>query len=328
MTALAKEEQRRICRVYLETNSEKETARVTGHSITTISKYLIRYGLGRGIGGNQDRQRKVTDEQILEAAGVMTRQEIADKYGVHVENLARRMKKLGVSAVYADNGNGKKFGECWHYVESHRKKCEAQHPCFEYIESRTLGSRRVRLRCRTCGCIVERAMSTFKQKSIKCEECESRRKMAESRSTLLNTLLAVRAVKTPKTCKACGGVFYSPYPAQIYCSEKCRQRKKRKANTIRRRCRKYGVFYDPQVTREAVVERDNCTCQICGRRCDPVDRRWGTIGPNFPTIDHIVALANGGTHTWSNVQCAHAICNSYKRDLIEYSETEAKQWAY
>jgi hypothetical protein len=26
-------------------------------------------------------------------------------------------------------------------------------------------------------------------------------------------------------------------------------------------------------------------------------------------------LANGGTHTWDNVQCAHAICNSYKRDL-------------
>lgn len=40
----------------------------------------------------------------------------------------------------------------------------------------------------------------------------------------------------------------------------------------------------------------------------------------YPTIDHIVAMANGGGHTWDNVQLAHAICNSYKRDLSENEE--------
>jgi 5-methylcytosine-specific restriction endonuclease McrA len=34
--------------------------------------------------------------------------------------------------------------------------------------------------------------------------------------------------------------------------------------------------------------------------------------PLAPTIDHIIALANGGTHEPTNVQCAHFICNATK----------------
>jgi 5-methylcytosine-specific restriction endonuclease McrA len=29
-------------------------------------------------------------------------------------------------------------------------------------------------------------------------------------------------------------------------------------------------------------------------------------------LDHIVALARGGTHQAINVQCAHFLCNSHK----------------
>lgn len=312
---LTKEEQQRICHIYLEVNNEKETARITGHSAATVSKYLIRCGLGRGMGGNQDKQRKITDEQILEAIDTMTRQEIADKYGVHVENLARRMKKLGVCAKYAEVKPRTIFGDAWHYVESHKKKCDEKHPSFEYMESRTQ-PRQVRLKCKTCGHIIERSVSAFRQKHILCEICKEECKLSEARQTLLATFLAVKDYKTPKTCKTCGGVFYSPYQTQIYCSEKCKRKAKPKASSIRKRCRKYGVYYDPTVTRQKVFERDNYVCQICGKPTDPSDISWGTIGPLFPTVDHIIALANGGTHTWDNVQCAHAICNSYKRDLL------------
>lgn len=314
---LTKEEQQRICRVYLEVNSERETARITNHSTTTVSRYLIRYGLGRGKGGNQDKQRKITDDQILEDVGTMTRQEIADKYGVHVENLARRMKKLGVCAKYAEAKPRTIFGDAWHFVESHKKKCDEKHPSFEYIESRRTSTlKRVKLRCKRCGSIVERDLSTFRQKGIRCDKCEEERKLSESRSALLAVFLAIKDYKTPKTCKACGGVFYSPYQTQTYCSEKCKQKAKPKTSSIRKRCRKYGVYYDSAVTRQKVFERDNYVCQICGKLTDPSDREWGTSGPLYPTVDHIIALANGGTHTWDNVQCAHAICNSYKRDLL------------
>ena len=35
-------------------------------------------------------------------------------------------------------------------------------------------------------------------------------------------------------------------------------------------------------------------------------------GNMYPSIDHVIAVANGGTHEWSNVKLAHRICNSNK----------------
>ena len=45
-------------------------------------------------------------------------------------------------------------------------------------------------------------------------------------------------------------------------------------------------------------------------------KEWGSFGPTYPTLDHIIPLAKGGTHTWNNVQCACAMCNSEKRDIV------------
>lgn len=325
---ITKEEEQKICDVYLQTNSQMETVKITKHSPSTVSKYLIRNGLGRGKGGNQDKQRKITDEQILEAIGTMTRQEIADKYGVHVENLARRMKKLGVSAVYANNGghdnilpHRKIFGECWHYTESKRLWVEARQPNFEYIESkRAQNIKRIRLKCRVCGCVVDRDESTVRQKNVRCDNCTARenekKELIESRIELMRVFYAIKEKETPKYCKVCGTVFYSENPNKVYCSDKCKRKAKPKKGNYRQRCRHYGVHYDPAVTREGVIARDNGVCQICGKLCNPLDRRWGSSGPDFPTLDHIIPLAKGGAHTWENSQCACGICNSYKRDLL------------
>lgn len=272
----------------------------------------------RRFNGRNQPGRKITDEQILDGISAgLTRRQIADKHGVHVENLARRMRKLGVHAAYAKSSTEprKVFGDCWHYIETHKRKCDELHPNFEYIESRTSPTKRVRMKCRECGCVVERANSTFRQKNILCDNCENNRKLAEAQADLLHILLVVKNIKTPKKCKKCGRDFYSPHQNQEYCSQKCRQKRKRSKSTYRSRCRKYGGRYDPSVTREAVIKRDGGVCQICGKPTDSTDISWGHFGPLAPTIDHIVALKNGGSHTWDNVQCAHAICNSYKRDL-------------
>lgn len=74
--------------------------------------------------------------------------------------------------------------------------------------------------------------------------------------------------------------------------------------------------YERGITLIKVYERDHGICQICGKPTDWNDNSWGYGGPNHPTIDHIVALANGGLHSWDNVQLAHGMCNSIKRDLI------------
>lgn len=190
---------------------------------------------------------------------------------------------------------------------------------FEYV-SHDKG--RVKLRCKTCGNIIERAQSTVREKNIRCEHCKEAEDAKDARRKLVLFLVALKESKTPKTCKNCGKAFYSPYATKEYCSDSCRKKARRTGNSYRSRCRHYGVYYDPRVTREKVLERDGYVCQVCGKKCDENDHRWGTSGPDFPTLDHIVPLAKGGAHTWDNVQCACGICNSYKRDLLEYEPDE------
>lgn len=66
-----------------------------------------------------------------------------------------------------------------------------------------------------------------------------------------------------------------------------------------------------------IARRDHMRCQICGRMVDASDKwksaggRW-CFGRAYPTVDHIIALYNGGTDTYDNVQLACKHCNSKK----------------
>jgi hypothetical protein len=275
------------------------------------------------IAANKKRS-KISDEQILaDIDAGYTRQEIADRHGVHVENLARRMKYLGVHATYAYNCGSKPFpkiyGECWHYIPSDELLIKSKHPQFVYLESqRKNQSKRIRIKCRKCDNIIERASSSVRQKNIRCEHCAEKEQqqieLQNERIKMMRFLIALKMSKTPQICACCGEMFYSQYPKK-YCTDKCKR--KSKGSSIRKRCKKYGVYYDPSVTSIKVFARDQYKCKICGLMCNIEDNSWnGYFGAYSPTVDHIIALKNGGTHTWDNVQCAHAICNSYKRDLI------------
>lgn len=317
MAKLPEREQQRIVDVYLETKSQKETARITCHSTTTVWRCVNKAGLGCGIGGNQESQRKITDEQILSCIDTMTRQEIADKYGVHVENLARRMKKLGVHAIYATPKRGKyivKNADEWHWTQRCSDFVErCQHGRFELVEFKR---DRVRMRCKECGTIVERNRSTIRERNISCDGCKLKEKRKREEEKAVRKLGRFAELEKPKKCRICGEIFYSEYENQQYCSQKCKKRAKR-TSSYRSRAKKYGVIYESGITLQKVYERDHGICQICGGPVDWDDHSWnGYIGPNYPTIDHIKALANGGGHTWDNVQLAHAMCNSCKRDLI------------
>ena len=326
-----------ICATYAKTNNEVETAKATNHSPATVSKYLILRGKGRGTGGNQDSQRKVTDAQILaDIEEGLTRQEIADKRGVHVENLARRMRKLGVHARYAKPRQ--KPRQCqepiWRYNKSHARLINTNHSEFDYVESK---KRKIRLRCRRCGAILEREVSCVRRYKTTCEACKERDKEREkqdkARTDMARFLYVLKEYKTPKTCFCCGREFFSCYSTATYCSETCKRKAKRnrvkerdpgkykarkhkQAHKYIQRAKKYGCFYEYGITRIKVVERDNNVCQICGKVCNPLDKTWGSFGPDFPTLDHIIPLSKGGAHSWDNVQCACGNCNSHKRNLI------------
>ena len=79
------------------------------------------------------------------------------------------------------------------------------------------------------------------------------------------------------------------------------------------RASRYGCKdFDKSITLRALIARDNGVCQICGKPTDDCDISNGHIGRMYPTLDHIIPLSKGGTHTWDNVQLAHMHCNAGK----------------
>lgn len=278
---------------------------------------------------------KITDEQLSQAIDDgLNRQEIADKYGMHVESIARRMQRIGKYATGGDQfvgirkNWGKKtenlkshnigYSDCWHYIKSQDDLVKQRHSDFWYLETK---KERVRLKCKKCNNIIERACSTIRAKNICCDYCTEKQKqqieLQNERVKLMRFFVALKEYKTPKICKWCGSEYYSQFKNSVYCSRECRKKNRRTGSGIRSRCRHYGVYYDLAVKPKLVFERDNYICQICGMETNPDDKSWnGNFGPYSPTVDHILALANGGEHTWENVQCAHAKCNSWKRDLL------------
>lgn len=119
-------------------------------------------------------------------------------------------------------------------------------------------------------------------------------------------------------CTRCGSAFVRtsnggvrPTDQGTYCSGTCARR----AARDQRRARERSAYVEP-VYRARVFRRDDYVCQLCMKPCRrDVDAHHMLA----PTVDHIVALANGGKHSMSNVQTAHRICNSMKSDRLDYA---------
>jgi 5-methylcytosine-specific restriction endonuclease McrA len=71
-----------------------------------------------------------------------------------------------------------------------------------------------------------------------------------------------------------------------------------KAKKIRRKRAMKGAEVEP-VKRDRVAKRDGWRCGICGGKVTLED--W--------SLDHIVPLSQGGSHTYANVTLAHNLCN-------------------
>lgn len=111
-------------------------------------------------------------------------------------------------------------------------------------------------------------------------------------------------------CHRCGTAFVAEdYSGTArWCSLTCARR----VSKQRRRAVKKAAFVAP-VSPRRIYERDGWRCQLCRKK---VRRDKVAPHPLAPVLDHIFPLAPGGTHEPSNVQCAHFLCNSIKRDVV------------
>jgi hypothetical protein len=95
----------------------------------------------------------------------------------------------------------------------------------------------------------------------------------------------------------------------------CRDAARRARKSYASRARKYAVPYDPTVTLEAVAARDGWRCHVCTQPIRPNAHAHGTIDPQGPSIDHLLAMSHGGPHSWDNVALAHHACNTRRWHL-------------
>ena len=71
----------------------------------------------------------------------------------------------------------------------------------------------------------------------------------------------------------------------------------------------------PPKIRKAVRERDNYTCQYCGKK----------VYGSQAQVDHILAVANGGANELENYITACKVCNRAKsdKDALAYIDARA-----
>lgn len=123
----------------------------------------------------------------------------------------------------------------------------------------------------------------------KCKACGKLKPVAEFSSVLKN---GVRVFY--KRCKEC----YRVAARERYARDPARNIN----HVINRIARRRGAAAVESVDRYLVFERDNYTCYLC---CKVVKK-------GDESLDHVVPLTRGGTHTYDNLRLAHRSCNSRK----------------
>lgn len=132
---------------------------------------------------------------------------------------------------------------------------------------------------------------------------------------------ASRDAHTPappvKWCALCAGPIRNR-PDSRYCiaTIECRRAAARDRASLRR-ARMAGVTHERFKSVE-VYDRDGWVCQLCD---EPVDQAARHPDPMSASLDHIIPIARGGSHTRANTQLAHLMCNILKGTKIGTSHS-------
>ena len=123
-------------------------------------------------------------------------------------------------------------------------------------------------------------------------------------------------VEKERQCVICGATFKTYNNMKLTCSPECAKANRRRGAEIRAKNMAARGDYDKTITLKKLITRDSGICHICGKPVDEEDYKSGPgykqVGSMYPSIDHIVPISKGGTHTWGNVKLAHVGCNRKK----------------
>lgn len=215
---------------------------------------------------------------------------------------------------------------------------------FDYIGGFTNTHERITLKCKACGNIGEYSCVTILSygnigKQVECQYCKEKRlseEKAEREYKKERERIEAEAVKKKlreereeqerkafeesreeRTCEICGRTFITAKGShKRTCSSDCSKKLSNITSSHRKDHRLDGTKRDKGITAKALYTRDK-VCWICGKECDPNDysvRSDGTIicGNNYPSVDHVIPVCEGGLDVWDNVKLAHRRCNSLR----------------
>ena len=204
---------------------------------------------------------------------------------------------------------------------------------YEYIGGYKNNISSVTLRCKRCGEVV-----VMNASFVRKNRTHQRHGCCTAKAQLINNLTKIlsnrykqlireqankqRELLLNKVCIECGKEFKANTLRRICCSNQCSNKRQNRIRELKRnkRLRQNGKV-DYSITLAKLIKRDKGVCGICGRKVLlDVDCQHDL----YPSIDHILPVSKGGTHTWDNVQLAHRGCNSDKSDKVLIEEANGQ----
>jgi len=164
-------------------------------------------------------------------------------------------------------------------------------------------------RTATCDHCDTTFQTSFSKATYCSRACKDIAKNAE-RQALLN------AAKPDRICAYCGTPLPKTKRADAkFCSAECNMQAHRQTRNFRRRAGTNAPLRprkSPLINLADIAQRDGFRCGICGRK---VDMSLKHPDPGFPSLDHVVPLANGGADIDpANLRLTHLRCNLSRRD--------------
>jgi 5-methylcytosine-specific restriction endonuclease McrA len=264
----------------------------------------------------------------------------------NLTNISGICKRYGVAGVMSDRkADYSKLPQLQHKPSEDyaREVIERKLDGFSYFGNYTGSSGTADIQCNVCGDVFTQPFTSIRKGcNVFCRNCKKIEK-DKAREAARAIRLAERQQRQRKQdlelflstyqveCVVCGKIFVTHRSNAKCCSPECRKKYNNSTSTIRKDKRiAKDKRIDKGITAKRLYKRDGGVCWICGGMCDLNDYvvTDSTIicGDYYPSVDHVVAVCDGGEDSWDNVRLAHRICNSmryYKKVTPSYQRESA-----
>lgn len=201
--------------------------------------------------------------------------------------------------------------------------CKKEKPVSEYGKNRTRkdGLQHCCKECRRQRAALNRDEINAKRTAYYAENRDKiLAQQAQYRSEHQEELRAYQAryrAENPEKSRAAVVRWHKRNPErvkEIKATSRAKNPQASRSNCQKRRAQKNGAPLIQKTDLATVAKRSKYCCGICGGK---VDMKLRVPDRMAPTEDHIIPLSLGGSHIYANLQLAHLVCNSGKRDRYE-----------